>query len=71
MPFELVKEMFDTLPVEKQTEVVDFVLFLYTENNKNIQKKEIKKFPFNVFSGGMNYIAEDFDEIPEGFEEYI
>ena len=68
MPFELVKEMFETLPVEKQSEVVDFVLFLYTENNKN---KEKSKFPVDVFSGGLNYIAEDFDETPEGFEDYI
>ena len=34
-------------------------------------QKEIKKFPFDVFSGGLNYIAEDFDEIPEGFKDYI
>lgn len=71
MPFELVREMFDSLPFEKQTEVVDFVLFLYTENKKNTQKKDNGKFPFDVFSGGMNYIAEDFDDTPEGFEEYI
>ena len=71
MPFELMREMFDSLPFEKQTEVVDFVLFLYTENKKNTQTKNTGKFPFDVFSGGMNYIAEDFDETPEGFEEYI
>lgn len=70
MPFELVKEMFETLPFEKQNEVVDFVFFLYTENKKNEQKGK-SKFPFDVFSGGMNYIAEDFDETPEGFEDYI
>ena len=70
MPFELVKEMFDTLPFEKQTEVADFILFLYSENNKSTQMKENGRFPFDVFSGGMNYIAEDFDETPEGFEEY-
>jgi hypothetical protein len=71
MPFELVREMFDSLPFEKQTEVVDFVLFLYTENKKNTQTKNNEKFPFDVFSGGMNYIAEDFDDTPEGFEDYI
>ena len=69
MPFELVKEIFDTLPFEKQNEVVDFVLFLYAENNK--KNKNNGKFPFDIFSGGMNYISEDFDDIPEDFEEYI
>lgn len=70
MPFELVKEMFETLPFEQQNEVVDFVFFLYKENNKKNPKGK-SKFPFDVFSGGMNYIAENFDDTPEGFEDYI
>ena len=69
MPFKLAKEMFDTLPFEKQNEGVDFSLFLFTKNNK--PNKRTGNFPFDVFSGGMNYIAEYFDEIPEGFEDYI
>lgn len=71
MPFELVKEMYDTLPFEKQNEVADFIFFLYTENNKSAQNKPKKNFPFDAFAGGMNYIAEDFDDTPEGFEDYI
>ncbi len=71
MPFDLLKEMFEKLPLEKQSEVVDFVLFLYTENKKNTHTKGNGKFPFDIFSGGINYFAEDFDDIPEGFEEYI
>jgi len=71
MSFELVKEMFDTLPFEKQSEVVDFIFFLYTENNKKSQPKGKGKFPFDVFSGGLNFIAEDFDETPDCFEDYV
>lgn len=49
MTFESVKEMFDILPYEKQSEAADFISFLFTENQKK-QKKEINgKFPFVFF----------------------
>ena len=30
-----------------------------------------EKFPFDIFSGGLMYIADDFDETPECFKEYL
>ena len=30
-----------------------------------------EKFPFDIFSGGLTYIADDFDETPECFKEYL
>ena len=71
MTFDKVKEMFDILPGEKQTEVADFIQFLYLECTKPGQEKKQNEFPFDIFAGGLNYIADDFDEIPEGFEDYI
>ena len=32
--------------------------------------KDNKEFPFDVFSGDLLFIAEDFDETPECFKEY-
>ena len=38
-------------------EVVDFVNFLKQKN-----RKEDNKVVFNILKGGMNYIADDFDD---------
>ena len=38
--------------------------YINVEDNK-------EKFPFDVFSGGLTYIADDFDETPECFKEYL
>lgn len=72
MAFDLLaKEMFESLPYEKQLEVVDFIMFLSSGITKKRAESDCGPFPFDVFAGGLNYIADDFDEIPEGFEEYV
>ena len=42
---------------------------------KKIIKDEIDKgkarFEFGAFEGGLLYISDNFDETPEGFEEYV
>lgn len=63
----LAREAFELLPYEKQMEVVDFIMFL----SKRPLQKDKRSFPFDVFAGGMTYIADDFDATPEGFEEYL
>ena len=62
-----VKEAFETLTLEQQIEVVDFIMYLKTK--KKEQKGKIK-YPFDVFSGDSFFIAEDFDETPDCFKEY-
>ena len=63
----LAREAFDMLSHEQQMEVIDFIMFL----SKRPSRKEKKPFPFDVFAGGMKYIADDFDKSLEGFEEYM
>ena len=36
-----------------------------------VKEEKKDKFPFDAFAGGMTYIADDFDETPECFKEYI
>lgn len=71
MTFDTVKELFSDLPYDKQMEVVDFIHFLSAESKKNEMKPSKIKFPFDIFKGGLLFISDDFDEIPEGFEDYI
>lgn len=69
MPFETtVVEAFETLTQEQQKEVVDFIMYLKTKDKAQTQES---KFPFDVFSGDLTYIAKDFDETPECFKEVL
>ena len=63
----LARDAFELLPREKQMEVVDFIMFL----SKRPSQQDRRAFPFDVFAGGMSFIAEDFDVTPEGFEDYL
>ena len=62
------KASFDALPQAQQAEVLDFIRFLST---KATAKHGQREFPFDIFAGGMTYMAEDFDETPECFKEYV
>ncbi|MBQ9390726.1 MAG: DUF2281 domain-containing protein [Lachnospiraceae bacterium] len=62
------KETFEMLPEEQQAEVVDFIMFL---GEKTKVSEDEKGFPFDVFAGDMIYMADDFDETPDCFKEYV
>ena len=69
----LARDMFETLSTEQQAEVVDFILFLSTRQNKahDSQMSEGGFFPFDCLAGGLNYISDDFDAPLDDFEEYM
>ena len=64
----IAQQKFDALTDNQQAEVVDFIIFL-SEKSKTVEDK--KDFPFDVFAGDMVYMADDFDETPDCFKEYI
>lgn len=64
------KKTFDDLPKEEQNEVIDFMMFLSNKTKQGDKSEKNQKFPFDGLAGGLKYISEDFDETPEGFEEY-
>lgn len=63
----LIKEAED-LSEDKMQEVIDFILFLKA---KSSDKKGKKKRELGVFKKEDFYMAEDFDETPECFKEYV
>ena len=65
----LAQEAFRTLPDEKKLEVMDFIMFL-SSKAYNKKKETNRSFPFDIFSGDLQYISDTFDDIPDGFEEY-
>ena len=61
------KASFDALSQAQQAEVLKFIRLLSAKT----EGKQRKSFPFDIFAGGMTYMAEDFDETPECFKEYV
>ena len=58
----------EKLPLEKQTEVADFVDFLASKNPLN--NVTSKKRQFGAFEGKIT-MSDDFDEPLEDFKEYM
>jgi hypothetical protein len=59
---------FETLPPEKQAEVVDFIQFLKSKQVQAQPQKE--KRPFGVLKGEV-WMSDDFDAPLEDFAEYM
>ena len=47
-------------------EVIDFIKFL-----KAKEAKPTKERKSNLLAGGLKYMADDFDETPDCFKEYV
>ena len=62
---EIIEEA-KTLSDNSASEVLDFIKFLKAKEEKN--KTERKS---NLLAGGLLFMAEDFDETPECFKEYM
>ncbi len=63
---ELINEEIKYLSDDNAAEVLDFVKFL---RKKQEEKKNGLKL--DLLKGGLKYMAEDFDETPDCFEEYM
>ncbi|SEG45783.1 Protein of unknown function [Butyrivibrio sp. Su6] len=61
---ELIEEA-KKLSEDNIPEVIDFIRFL---NSKQDNKKERQS---NLLSGKLKYMADDFDETPDCFKEYM
>lgn len=47
-------------------EAIDFIRFLKTKEDAPVDERES-----NLLSGGLKYMADDFDETPDCFKEYM
>lgn len=60
---------FETLPPEKQAEVIDFIQFLKSKQVQQAQPQQEKR-PFGVLQGEV-WMSDDFDAPIEDFAEYM
>lgn len=66
-----VKKTFEELPEDKQSEVIDFIMFLSRGHKKAEQKQKVKPFPFDGLKGKPYYVSDDFDDTLDDFGEYM
>ena len=69
MAYDILIKEAEALPEEQIQEVLDFILFLKTKTSGN--RKEGGKRKLGVFKEEPFFMAEDFDDTPECFKEYI
>ena len=62
---ELIEEAKD-LSDSNMIEVIDFIKFLKAKQGHQVQDRQS-----NTLKGKLKYMAEDFDETPECFREYM
>lgn len=66
----MVEEEFNKLTDAQQSSIYELILLFNAKNNTESKQKK-RTFPFDIFKDGNQYMADDFDDIPEGYEEYV
>lgn len=68
MPTELLIKEMESLSQEYKQEVYDFILFLKSKKNSN---DKAKKRVLGIWDKEQFFMADDFDETPDCFKEYV
>ena len=69
MPKEMLQR-WNELTQQEQEQAVDFIDFLLL-HRKHGEAPRKTRFQFDVLAGGLEYIAEDFDDPIDDFKEYM
>jgi hypothetical protein len=70
MSYAILEKEIETLPQSAVSEVVDFVRFIKSKLSK-AESTSAKKSMYGVWKGEPYYMAQDFDEPLDDFEEYM
>lgn len=66
----LAEKEFNKLTEEQKNSIIQIMIYINNSNLQNEKPAKKRNFPFDLLKDGKEYMADDFDEIPEGFEEY-
>lgn len=67
---EKVVQRWNAMTRTEQEQTVDFIDFLLLRRRQdNVSRKT--HFQLDALTGGLEFIADNFDETPEEFEEYM
>ena len=67
---ETVLQRWNELTQSEQEQTVEFIDFLLLRR-KRAGNPPKSRFQLDALAGGLEYIADDFDETPEDFKEYM
>jgi len=65
-----VLEDWEALTDEERLKAQSYIRILLNQHEAGLSKNARPAFPFGVWNGGLLYMSDDFNETPEGFEEY-
>ena len=67
---EKVIQRWNAMTRTEQEQTVDFIDFLLLRRKRESEPRRTH-FQLDALAGGLEYIADNFDETPEEFEEYM
>lgn len=65
-----VLEDWEALTEEDRLKAQSFIRVLLQQRRETEQSNDRPSFPLGVWNGGLLYMSDDFNETPEGFEDY-
>lgn len=68
MPYEILEKKIESLTIEQQQSVFEYINFLISKN-KSINSKETKRQPGGLT--GTFFMSDDFDKTPDCFKDYL
>lgn len=71
MAIDLLEKEVAGLPEEKVMQIVEFARFIRMSSVENRKKTPLKNRKPGLLEGNLIYLADDFDETPECFKEYM
>ena len=69
MPYTIMEQKISSLSAEQRQSVFDYVNFLVYQNSAEKERKTTRRSPGGLT--GAFYMADDFDETPECFKDFV
>lgn len=61
----------ESLTQEDQLKAQSYIKALLQQAKAEQTHQERPSFPLGIWNGGLIYMSDDFNDTPEGFEEYV
>lgn len=65
-----VLEDWEALTDEDRLKAQSYIRILLQQRKDAHQEEDRPTFPLGIWNGGLLYMSDDFNETPEGFEDY-
>ena len=69
IPASLLEDL-EALTDEDRLKAQSYIRILLQQRRDAHQEEDRPAFPLGVWNGGLLYMSEDFNDTPEGFEDY-